>query len=104
MKKIKHPSPLKVTKEELVSFQLSFTLRSFEFNKTELLVLSYIYLHKDEATSKLQKDKVLGSYQTIKNYISQLRKTGLIQGNRLHPNIKVFTEDLEYTIQLEIEQ
>lgn len=104
MKKIKHPTVLKVSLEELVSFQLGYILREFSFNKTELLVLSYIYLYKDDATSKLQADKVLGSYQTIKNYMSNLRKTGLIIENRLHPQIKLFTEDLEFTVKLTIDE
>lgn len=100
MKKIKHPVPLKLSKEELVSFQLKFTLRKFNFNETELLVLAYIYLYGDGATDKILKDKVLGSYQTVKNYISKLRKSKVILEDRLHPNIKVFEESLEYTFEL----
>lgn len=100
MKKIKHPVPLRFSREELVSFQLKFTLRKFNFNDTELLVLAYIYLHGDLATDKILGDKVLGSYQTVKNYMSKLRKSGVIVGEKLHPNIKVFEESLEYTFEL----
>lgn len=103
MRKIKHPTSLVLSREEIVQFQLRFTLRAFGFNDTELLVLSYIAVHGDSATEKILRDKVLGSYQTVKNYLSVLRKTGVLQGNNIHPNIKVFQEDLEYTIKLEID-
>lgn len=104
MRKIKHPIPLKVSKEELVQFQLKFILRAFNFNDTELFVLAYIAVHGDQATDKILKDKILGSYQTVKNYISRLRKTGVILENNIHPKIKVFEENLEYTVNLELDE
>lgn len=104
MKRIKHPSVLEMSREEIIKFQLSFILRQFKFNDTQLLILAYLYLHQDDATDKLLDDGILGSYQTVKNYISRLRKTGLVHGNKLHPKIKVFEEDLEYTIKLKVNE
>lgn len=106
MKIIKHPTIKKVSKEELVRFQLQYTLEQYDIADTELTVLAYIYLYGRDAIQKLLDDTILKSKKSIENIITKYRKEGIIHGLRqdtaLHPGIKPFLENIEFSIQLEL--
>lgn len=108
MKKIKHPKPLLLSKVELVKFQLKYILEKHNFNSTELLTLSYVYLFGERTPTIMVNNKLSKSEKSIENIISKFRKKGLIQGFKeetmLHPLIKPFIGDLEFTIKLELNE
>lgn len=98
---------MKVSKEDLVCFQLKHILNDLNPPPTDIKVLAYLYLYKDESIERLMEDKVLNSEQGIRNYYSLYRKKGVIVGKgnktKLHEGIKIFTQNIEFTIKLEID-
>lgn len=103
MRQVRHPHIKKVTKEDLVKFQLRFTLEQYRINDSDLTVLAYVYLHEDKAIDKLMDIKFSKSEKSIENTISKYRKKGIVsKGISLHSQIKPFTENLEFTIKFEL--
>jgi len=102
-----HPTDIKLTKEELIKFQLRWILKDkIELNDTQLSTLAYVYLYKYEAPSKMVADNIGKSEKSIENIISIFRKTGLIEGlrsnTRLNPNIKPVLADINFTVKLRL--
>ena len=108
MKEFKHPKTLEVSLVELITFQLEYILMDYEVKEAEIKVLAYIYIYGNDAPKYVVKDKILGRIKTVENYISTLRKLGLVHGNRnttkVHPGIKVFKEDIEFSIKLKLKE
>ena len=104
IKQVRYPHIKEVSKEELVKFQLEFTLDGYRLNNSDLNVLSYVYVHGKDAIDKLLDSRLFKSEKSIENIISKYRKKGLIQKGRfkLHSQIKPYIQDIEYTIQLKI--
>lgn len=106
MRSIEYPEVLKLSKEELVAFQLNYILRKMKLNETQLRVLAYVYLYGHDTADRLYREGFTKSARSVYNSISDFRKLKLVVGKgeetRLHPNIKVYLEDLSYTIKLEL--
>lgn len=106
MKEFKHPKILDVNLIELITFQLDYILLDYKLKDADIKVLAYIYIYGDNAVKHVLKDNVLGSAKTVENYISSLRKVGLVHGRRnatkVHPSIKVFKEDIKFSIKLKL--
>lgn len=108
MKKIQHPKTLKLSKIELIKFQLRYILMNvIRVTETELEVLAYIYLYGRKAIFEITKVRFLTSEKTVENMITAFRKKGLVQGvskeTRINPNIVILVEDIEFTIKLELD-
>lgn len=107
MRKIKYPEVLELNKINLVKFQLEYALRGIlKLSKTELDVLAYVYLHGRKAVEIMKEKDIVQHEKTVENYITGFRKKGVIVGfsteTRLNENIKIFLEDIEYTIQIKL--
>lgn len=107
MKDLYHPEIIQVRSQDLVSFQLRWILHGIvKLNDTELLVLSYVFLHGRDAIEKMVSEKELSSRKTVENYISAFRKQGLILGTgketRLNPDIKIELRDMSYILKFQI--
>lgn len=103
MKQITHPHIKQVSKEDLVKFQLRFTLEQYRINDSDLTVLSYIYIYEDKAVDKLLEIGFSKSEKSIQNTISKYRKKGIVTSqNSLHSQIKPFVEDLEFSIKFKL--
>ncbi len=106
MQKFKYPKTLDVNMIELITFQLEYILMDYRLKKTQLKILAYVYVYGTGAITELIKEGLLTNAKTAENYISGLRKLGLVHGLRnstkIHPNIKVFEEDIEFSIKLQL--
>ena len=89
-----HPITMNLEEEEFVKFLLGWILKGvYHTTKTELTILSYIYLYGKDAVNKVVENEILSSKKTVENYISKFRKDGVVVGIRektqLHPNINI---------------
>lgn len=102
MKSFKLSAPLKFDKVDFYKFQLRTYLPRVKLNDTEQAVVVYYYLHENPI-QELLKDGVFKSHKSVENYVSRLRKQGLLVGKgkvktRVNPQIKFYDEDFEITI------
>lgn len=89
-----HPNTLELEKEDFIQFQLRWILRNtYPVKKTELVILSYIYLYGIEAIDRIVKEGILTSRKTVENCISKFRKDGIVEGRgkntKLHKNLSM---------------
>jgi len=93
-----------VSPTEFYRIQLGFIAP--HINNTMLTILAYVkhYGYAD-AMTKLYEDRVLTSMGSIKNYLTDLRKAGLLIGYepdvRLNDDILIFEQDLVYMLILD---
>lgn len=109
MKKLIHPKTLEVNKLELVEFQLKYILHELKsITKTELKILAYLFIYKTNVVDKVVEDQLLTSRKSTENYISGLRKKGIVVGTgqytKLNPAINIVEENLEFTIKLKLKE
>lgn len=108
IKQLKHPKEIRLNEVELVKFQLSYILRAIDISDTELYTLSYMYVYEEDVPSLMVKEGKIKREKSVENIISKFRKKGIIQGKgietRLHPNIRPFIGDLDFTIKLRLNQ
>lgn len=103
-KRVKHPHIKQVSREDLVKFQLRYTLEQYRINESELTVLAYVYLYGKQAVTKLINIEFSKSEKSIENIISKYRKKGIItKQTTLHKQIKPFVEDLEFSIKFKLD-
>lgn len=86
----------KVSPVEFYRIQLSFICKDVNSTKTTILAYLYCYGYK-EAMKKILEDRIVVSLSSLYNFISTLRKEGLIVGYqediRLIEDIKLVDED-----------
>ena len=102
-----HPTSIKMTQVEILTFQLKYILSEYGLNNTELQVLSYIHLYGQEGMNKAVEEKVSKRYKSIENIVSSMRGQGFIHGRgkltALHPEIKLIVkENIKFVIKLEL--
>lgn len=86
----------RVSPVEFYRIQLSFICK--DVNSTKITILAYLYCYGyKEAMKKILEDRIVVSLSSLYNFISTLRKEGLIVGYqediRLIEDIKLIDED-----------
>lgn len=106
-KEIEHPTVIKVSRKELIEFQLKWILKDIMVvNDTQLQTLAFVYLHKNEAPDRMLEAKLTKNKKSIENIISDFRKSGIILGSRketrLNEQIRPLLESIAFTVKLEL--
>jgi hypothetical protein len=93
--------PLKFGLVDFLKFQLGLTLPNSNLSDAHKTVLVYYYLHSSPIT-ELVKDGHFKSEKSAQNYVSDLRKPGLLVGKgaktKVNPRIKLKKEDFTVTL------
>ena len=76
----------------------------FGLNDGELTLIAYIFLYNDQAIDKFIQDGHSKSHKSMENYMSTLRKKGLIIGKGLTPELYLSKDPTDHYYTFKIEQ
>ena len=98
--------PLKFEEVDFYIFQLSIILYRQTLNNSHLRILAYYHLY-EEPIDKLLEDNCFSSRKSIENYVSELRKLGILVGKgrksvtKLNPSIRLLDESCLITLNID---
>lgn len=100
-------TPIKFSTVDSIVFQLGVMFPQTKLTDTHLKCVAYYYLYSD-ALDKLVEAKVFKNSKSGQNYVSDLRKAGLLVGKgketKVNPKIKLQTNDFKVTLTININE
>ena len=88
--------PFRGSLVEYIKFQVRHTV-PLALNDTDLTLIAYIFLYKEDAQAKFLDDGHSKSEKSVENYISRFRKIGLVVDKiSLHPNLYISTNPSDH--------
>jgi hypothetical protein len=74
------------TKLDFVRFQAQHSV-PFHLSEGEITLIAYLFLYKESAVKKMLADGNSKSEKSVNNYLSSLRKKGVVIGKGLAPGL-----------------
>jgi hypothetical protein len=99
--------PLVLSRPEFYRIQLQFILRNVRLTKAEELCVIYYHMYPNPH-EKLIEHNVFSNPKSIENYITKLKRLGIIVGKgketKLNPKISFIDEPFNLTVHVSPEQ
>ena len=87
---------------DFVKFQAQHSV-PFHLNDGEVTLVAYMFLYGDKAVERFIADGHSRSEKSVENYMSTLRKKGLVTGKVLIPELYLSTEHVDHVFTFSVD-